>query len=197
MPFEPPINYNALRAALVRSVRDCTGLGQNNVVMMEPEEPNANRPELPFAALKFVTTAVKSGWDTMNHAGQGGDQAGYFIYSGQRSIVCAFDFFGTTHEEAYGLAALYQGGLDQDLIWGALNQAGIAVWRVDQVVDLSALLSTGYEGRAHLTVQFGVTSTSLVDVGYIEHVPVAGVVEGETGDAAVSVAFTADLGEED
>ena len=188
----PSIDYDAIRVALVAAVQAATGLGQNAVVMMEPEEPVGNRPDVPFAAIKFTTTSIKTGWDYCQHAGLTGDQAGMFTYSGQRSFICAFDFFGATHEEAYGLAAAWQSGLDQDQIWGALDVAGLAVWRADQVVDLSAMLNTGYEGRAHVTVQFGLTAVSTVDVGYIEHVPVNGQATGDNG-APLTIAFTADL----
>ena len=190
-----PIDYDAIRTALVAAVRTATGLGQNAVIVMEAEQPVGVRPQVPFAALKFTSLSIKAGWDGWAHAGLSDDQAGVFTYSGQRSLVVAFDFFGETHEQAYGLAAALQAGLDIDAVWGQLDAAGLAVWRVDQVVDASELLNTGYEGRAHLTVQFGTMATTQVDVGYIAHVPVAGVVNN-AGKTPVEVSFTADISED-
>lgn len=188
----PPIDYDAIRLALVSAVMDATGLGQNAVVMMEPEEPVANRPDVPFASMKITSAAIKQGWDVMEYAGLSDDQEGVFTYSGPRAMVCAFDFYGSSHEQAYGLAATWQSALDQDHIWQALDIAGLAVQRVDQVMDLSAMLQTGFEGRAHLTVQFGLTAVSQVNVGFIEDVPVSGQVVGEVG-SPLTVTFNADL----
>ena len=188
----PPIDYDGVRLALVAAVRQATGLGQNDVVMMEPEEPVAPRSEPPFCGIKITSVAIKTGWDVSQYADLQGDQVGVFTYSGPRGIGATFDFFGLSHEQAYGLAVGFQAGLDQDLIWGQLESAGLAVWRVDQVVDLSALLSTGYEGRAQITVQFGTTAVSYVDVGFIGAVPVRGVVTEDTGESQI-IALTADL----
>lgn len=187
-----PIDYVAVRTALAAAVRQATGLGQNAVVMMEPEEPIAPRPEVPFCAFKITSASIKSGWDTMRYAHLAGDEAGVFTYSGPRGIVVSFQFFAPSHENAYGLAASLQAGLDQDAIWERLGASGLAVWRVDQVVDLSALLSTGYEGRAQLTVQFGTTAVSYVDVGTIGAVPLVGTVTEDTGDVT-TIAINADL----
>lgn len=195
-PMVPsPVDYQLVRVALVAAVRQATGLGQNQVVMMEPEVPVGVRPDVPFAAIKLTTLAVKMGWDVAEHAGLSGAGEGQFVYHGPRTLMAAFDFYGEDHEQAYGLAAAFQSGLDQDDVWGALAQNGLSVLRVDQVVDLSSLLSTGFEGRAHLTVTFGLTAKSTVDVGYIAHAPVVGVAQDASG-TTLNVSLTADLQED-
>ena len=86
-----------------------------------------------------------------------------------------------------------QGFLDQVPTQAVLRKAGIAVWLLGAVADVSALLNTGYEGRAQMDVQFGIASnmigTSAEDLGAIEKVTTT----GEITDGVNTTTVTQDI----
>jgi hypothetical protein len=115
----------------------------------------------------------------------------YWVYAGPRQMTVSFQFYGRTHEEAYGLGSAWQASLAQEPTMDALATYGITVWSREPVVNITSLLSTGYEGRAAINATFGLQSSMTVKVGSIEQVPVSGVVNA-IGDT-FPVIFTADL----
>lgn len=167
------IDYDALRKALVAAVMDGCELDQNHVIMAEAEVAGAPRPALPYFTLKITTPGARYG-DDSSEAVEGSSQMNY---GGQRGMTVSFNAYGRSHEEAWSLAALWQARLGTPTTQGLLRKAGIAVWKPGAVADLSALLNTGYEGRAHLDCLFGVASNLTIDPGSIENVNVAGQVQ--------------------
>lgn len=176
MPPRPrfAIDYDALRVALVAAVRAATGLEQNHVIVAEPEQPGAPRPAAPFATLKIISGARAFGDD-------GAEQLSDTLwrFRGPRAMVVSFQFFGRSHEEALAYAAHWQAALGLPTIQARLAQGGLAVWNQGAVADISALMQTGYEGRASIDVTFGIASTLEVDLGTIETAPVTATVADE------------------
>lgn len=189
MPLRaPPIDFDAVRAAIWRAVQAATGLGPNGVVVSQPEHPIAKRPETPFCEFIVTTVAQTFGRDAMVPTAA---DDGTFRYYGPRLMTAQFQFYGETHEQAYGLACCMQAALHTDPVADGLRAAGIVVWSREPVTDLSALLSTGYEGRAGFNVSFGLHSELIVDVGTITSVPVLARLPSQAQPETIS--FEVDL----
>ena len=101
-------------------------------------------------------------------------------------MTVSFDAYAESHEDAYNLLSLWQTALDEENTQALLREAGIAVWTIGTVADLSALLNTGYEGRAHMDCQMGIAMNLQSDLGEIAKVPIAGQVDGNTISIEVS-----------
>jgi hypothetical protein len=172
-----PIDYAAIRVGLVRAIQWATPLDQDHVIMSEPEVANAPRPSLPYMTLKIITSAIRFGDDVAAHVSELGETSTVYNYGGQREMVVSFNVYGRTHEEAYGLAALWQARLDQIPTQTLLRQSGLAVWLIGEVRDLSMLLATGFEGRAQLDCRMGLASNLTADLGRMEEFDIQGTAE--------------------
>lgn len=190
MPLtRPPIDFDAVRAALWRVVQAATGLGPNSVVASQPEAPLAKRPETPFCEFMVSTVAQAFGRDAEAPT----DVEGVYKYYGPRLMTVQFQTYGETHEQAYGIASTLHAAFGIDTYLDLLRAAGVVVWSRAAVTDLSALLSTGYEGRAAFNVSFGLHSSLTVDVGIVTSVPVSSTIAAE--QTLTLSNFTVDLRE--
>ena len=172
----------------MRAVRIATGLDANHVVMAEPESANEPRPSKPYVTLKLTSPSTRSGSDVKLRSPELGE--GAVVVAGPRSMLCSINTYGNTHEEAYGLAALLEASFGAWPVLDSLAPSHLAVWRIGGVTDLSALLQTGFEGRAHLDVTFGVSSNLAITAATIEQVTVDGVVTPAEGADALIESFT-------
>jgi hypothetical protein len=179
-PVTFPIDYNAVRKALIATVTTVTKL---ICITEEPEVQNAPRPTNPYMSFKITTPGAKSGDDSVQWI-----SGSKFNVGGQREMTVSFHCYGTSHEEAYNYMTLWQGSLELKTIQQLLRKSGIAVWIIGAVADLSQLLNTGYEGRSQMDVQFGLASNLTDDPGEIDTVGIQGTVETDSG--TVSVDFT-------
>lgn len=168
---------------MVHAVRAACGLDQNSVIVAEPEAPNAPRPALPYFTLKILTPAMMYGTDEFRPIPDTTTQNVY----GPRGMVVSFNAYGRSHEEAYSYATLWQAALGTQTTRESLAGAGIAVWRPGNVGDLSVVLNTGYEGRAHLDCTFGLTSNVVEDTGQITSVDIGGTVSSASISVNVSI----------
>lgn len=172
-----PVDYNAIRVALVREIIKVTALTQNQVIVAEAEAPNLPRPQKPYFSMKIVTPGFKYGDDSKQEVPGTTNWQSY----GPRKMTVAFDVYGNSHEEAYNYMATWNAALDRQDIQEDLRAAGIAVWIIGQVADLSQLLNTGYEGRAHMECEFGITYSTQSDLGEMQTVTVDGTVTTDQG----------------
>jgi hypothetical protein len=181
MPF-PPIDYDKIRIALAETMQSALGLPSNNVVQLQSEVSPAPRPHAPFATFQLTGLGASFGRDSL---GEDADES--WRYFGPRMLTAAFQFYGDTHEQAYGLAAQWQSALDEDPTQELLMQkGGISVWRREAPMDISAMMFTGFEGRASMNCTFGVQALSTVNMNRIEEVPVSGQV-GSDGTITVTI----------
>jgi hypothetical protein len=173
MTFRPtfPTDFNLIRQVLIREVVKVTGLQPNQVVVLEPETQNEPRPAKPYFGMKITTPSAKTGDDSKQWLGGTRWNSG-----GVRQMTVGFDCYGTSHEEAYNYMSLWQTALDLEDIQADLRQYGIAVSLMTTVADLSALLNTGFEGRAHLDVIFNIAMNLSSDLGAEESVEVQGAI---------------------
>lgn len=160
-----PIDFNAIRVALVDEVQRVTGL---TCIMAEPETQNVPRPPKPYFTMKFIGPALKTGDDA--HTWIAGGTT--WNSGGARKMTADFNCYARSHEEAYNYGCLWQGALELFGTQTNLRAAGIAVWLCGNLTDLSALLNTGFEGRSHIEVTFGLASNFTEDLGAIETINV-------------------------
>jgi hypothetical protein len=172
-PVSFPIDFVAIRKALIAQMQSVTKLV---AIVEEPTEADAPRPELPYLSMKLTSPSVKSGDDSMQNIGGSKVNIG-----GVRKMVVSFKAYAVDQEQSYNWLALWQSALEQRAIQAELRKAGIAVWVIGSVADISLLLNTGYEGRSNLDVQFGVAANVTEDLGSIETVQMHSEVEHEKG----------------
>lgn len=190
MSYKIDLDYNQVRTAFIRAIMNTTGLDQNHVIVKEAEAPNYPRPTLPYIGLKILGPGIKSGDDSkLNVLDSSGNPTSQWTSGGVRKMVLSFDSYGTSHEQAYNLMALWQSALDEENNQAYLRSFGIAVWLIGNVEDLSALLETAYEGRAHLDCSFGIAVNLTTDLGEMDTVVVDGEVTTDQGKV-VPVATT-------
>lgn len=176
------IDFDAVRIAFARELQKVLLLDQNHVIYLEPEAPNQPRPTKPYVGFKLTTPAAKIGDDSkQNVLDANGNSTSIWNSGGVRKMTVAFDFYGTSHEEAYNYLTTWQTALDLEDIQADLRLSGIAVWGPGTVADLSALLNTGYEGRAHMDHTFGIAANLQSDLGSMEHVTVDGTIDTDNG----------------
>jgi hypothetical protein len=197
-PLNLAVDYNAFRKALVKEIQLVTGLDQFHVILEEPETQDAPRPTKPYMSFKVTTVGVKQGdddkrliYDTTQNPPVPTNQ---WNSGGQRRITVGFNAYGRTHEEAYNYMEVWRSALDLDTVQQDLRSAqpqSIAVVLMETIADVSQLLNTGYEGRAHLDVIFGVAANLVETLGEMDTAPIAGTVETDSG--VVTIDETLDI----
>lgn len=183
-------DFNQIRATIAREIVKVTGLSSNQVVLEEPEQINAPRPQKPYFGFKITTPGARYGDDSKtNVLDNMGNPTEVWNSGGPRKMTIDFHCFGKSHEEAYNLMCLWQSALDLEDIQSDLRSAGIAVWIIGTVADLSALLNTGYEGRAHMDCQFGLAFNIQSNLGEIDSGAVEGTVNFDGGQSELTAEF--------
>lgn len=172
-----PIDFNKIRIAFARELQKVCMLPANQVILSEGEIPDVPRPCKPYFSFKLITPAAKNGDDSKDNVLDAqGNSTTKWNSGGVRKMTVAFDCYGLSHEEAYNYMGLWQTALDLEDIQEDLRRAGIAVWTIGTVADLSQLLNTGYEGRAHMECTFGIAMNLVSDLGEEASVTVQGTV---------------------
>lgn len=179
-----PLDYNLFRKAIANELTRISGIV---TIMSEPETQRTPRPKKPYYTMKFMSPGVKQGSDSVNRQ----ETSSVVNIGGQRKLTCSFQCYGRSHEEAYNFMVLWQAHLETETTQANLRLAGIALWLNGSVEDLSALLNTGYEGRAGMDVQFGIASNLSEDQGEIDTVIIQGTVTSDQNiPTTVSVTVT-------
>lgn len=181
-------DYDRVRVSLVEAVCEGCELDEDHVITLEAEQPGAPRPSLPYVGLKIIIPGGRIGGDGVQVLRTDPDGSMLVSYSGSRRMTVSFHAFGASHEQAYGIMATWQAALQTDAVRDILGGANVAVWKPGDVRDLSALLTTGFEGRAQMDVTFGVLSQLTQRVTTIRAVDIRGNVEtGDPQDADVAL----------
>lgn len=175
-----PVDFVLIRKTIANEIQKVTGLiaVREEAIIAEKTE----RPKLPYFGFKITTPAAKSGDDSKQNVLDGnGNPTTKWNSGGVRQMSVSFDCYATSQEEAYNYMGLWQTALDLENIQEDLRRVGIAVWIIGTVADLSQLLNTGYEGRAHMDCQFGIAMNLVSDLGEMDTVTVNGAVTTEEG----------------
>ena len=186
-----PLDYNVLRKAFANEIAKVTGL---TAILEEPETTNSPRPTKPYMSFKISRPGDKSGDDSKQQifdmTTSPPTPTSVWNSGGVRKMTVEFNSYGRSHEEAYNYMALWQGSLDLSNIQADLRTVGIGVWIIGNVADLSQLMNTGYEGRAHMECTFGIAFNISSDLSYIETVVAEGTVQTDSGANSISVTET-------
>lgn len=174
-----PVDYNLIRATLADELKRVT---QTIPVLEDPTVQGAPRPKLPYFSFKLTTPGAKSGDDSQYYI-----DGTIFGRGGNRKMTVSFHCYAQEQETAYNLMALWQGSLELFETQSNLKAAGIAVWLIGNVADLSQLLNTGFEGRSQMDVQFGIASNLSEDLSAIEQVDVQGTVDTESDTVVIDI----------
>jgi hypothetical protein len=166
-----PINFDVIRAAIAQEIKKVCLFDEAHVRCEEVETQNVPRPKRPYMSFKIIGPADKNGDDSYDNIVDTTWNTG-----GVRKMTISFHCYGKSHEEAYNYMSLWQAALGTEPILEDLRAKGIAVWIIGNVADLSILLNTGYEGRSHMEVTFGIASNIVSDYGRMEHVTVNGTI---------------------
>ena len=182
------LDYNQIRKAIAREIQKVTGLDNNHVVYLEAEAPNVPRPTNPYMGFKIISPGERFGDDSKQNIIDPvtGLPTNNWNSGGNRKMTISFNAYGTSHEEAYNYMSLWQAALDLENIQEDLRAFGIAVWVIGNVADLSALLNTGYEGRAQMDCSFGIAVNVQSNLGEID----SGAVEGTVNTNQNTQTFT-------
>lgn len=179
-----PVDYVKIRKTIANQVQLVTGL---ITVLEEPEGAYDKRPQLPYMSFKITSPGIKSGDDSkQNLLDDEGHPTTIWNSGGCRKMMVDFNCYAKTHEEAFNYMGLWQTSLDLENIQYNFRVAGIAVWVIGTIADLTKLLNTGYEGRAHLDCSFGIAMNLQSDLGSMDQVTVDGVVASDSGDNEIS-----------
>ena len=171
------IDFNAIRAALVNLIQGITGLQcivEERKAQFTTKTP---RPPLPYCSFKITTPAAKIGTDAFQQVGTPEKPSGVYNYGGVRKMVVSFKCYATYPELAYNYMAHLEAAFDTDPVQGTLRSNGFSFWQSLGVIDISSLLTAGYEGRASLDIAFGVPSNLNVNLGEIDSVQVNGEID--------------------
>lgn len=171
------IDFNPIRAALVNLVQGLTGIqcivderkGQFTV--------STPRPPLPYCSFKITTPAAKIGTDSQQAVGTPAAPSSLVNFGGVRKMVVSFKCYAKYAETAYNYMSHLEACLDTDVVQGVLRSSKIAFWESLGVIDISTILTAGYEGRASLDVAFGIPSSLNVNLGEIDSVPIVGEID--------------------
>jgi hypothetical protein len=186
-----PLDYASVRRALVASVALAAGVPAERVVRAEGQGPVQPRPPLPYIAFKVRRAAIRNGRDAVVYAPELGPTT--WRYVGERGLGVDLTAFGRDQDEAYTLAAQMQAALDAEPCAEVLNAGGLSLWSVGDVVDVTALLGSGFEARALLEIEVWAGTELIVDLGEIATVPIVGDIVLDDTRGSLRDAFTVNL----
>lgn len=172
MALASPIDYAATRRALVRAMVRTMGLPSTKILREQGQGPIQPRPALPFATFKYSRTSIRNGRDALVAVPSAGDTM--WNYVGERGIGIEIQTFGRDQDEAYGLAMAFQMGIATEPATDILSAGGLCLWSIGDVTDITALMNTGFEGRAMVECEMWLGVSQLVDLGAMETVDVEG-----------------------
>lgn len=174
-----PVDYVEITTALVREVKR---ISQIECIIEEPKVTNAPRPcPLPYFSFKLTSPGIKQGDDSKSYVNKGTDKL-VVNTGGVRKMMVSFHCYAQDERTAYDYMSLWQSCLDQLTTQENLRRAGIAVWIIGNVADLSQLLNTGYEGRSQMDVSFGIAANLEEEFGAITKVGVTGTINEDEQD---------------
>lgn len=154
------ITTSAIRAALLAWLQAALGI---TVIYGDQASP---RPDAPYASLKLLSIKA-TGFDDLGDLVEPGTQD----HKGDRVLTASINVFGSGAWDHVRNAA---NALNTETIMRPLAVVGLAPLRVVGLDDLTGLMDTEWEPRAHFDQEFGLADEYTDDVGLIEHVEMEG-----------------------
>lgn len=188
------IDYAAITEAVRVWVRDSASLPDGQVIL---QDQTGRELQPPYATVRVNGSAKAF---PMDYAGSetdltqaAGQEVERFV-AGHRVITAAVNIFTKGAFGGAGATSMLSNARDRlelESVQAAFAAAGAALSEASDVRNLSALLETNFQGRAHLELKLLAVSVESERTGYISSIAVEGTIKRTPGDAdPIDVAFT-------
>lgn len=140
---------------------------------------DAPRPQGPYLTLKIISGPRKLTLDDEMRFNGKEEGSCNFNLVGQRAYTISVKAFRAGHADVLEeISACLE---DPDFADLLRKKACIAITNRGDVIDISAQLETGYEGRSSIDIFFNSVNNKETKVGLIEGVEIQGSLESDTG----------------
>ena len=140
---------------------------------------DAPRPSGSYITIKTISGPRKLTLDDeLRFNGKSEGESNYNLV-GQRAYTLSIKAFRAGHNDA--LQDLSTCLDDPDLCAFLKEKADIAITNKGDVIDISGVLETGFEGRSSLDIIFNSSNNKETNVGLIERIVVTGEITTESG----------------
>jgi hypothetical protein len=191
------IDYSAITEAVRAWVRDSLSLPDGKVIL---QDQTGQELTPPYATVRISTSSKPFGTDfadSVTDLARAQGQEVELSTTGPRNILAAINVYTLGAFGGAGATAMLANARDRlelDSVVAAFGAAGVAVVDTSDVQNLSALLETNFQGRAHLELTLGASSSDSERVGFIETISGTGSITTRPGDPSpTSIPFSADL----
>lgn len=152
---------------------------------------NGTRPALPYITLR-LTPMRTLGIDGTRHTYNGAAPAGTEItlsHGGMREFGLSVQVFGDVLGSTGAVATMeaLKSSLNKVTIREALEAAGVSFFDFGQVVDLTQIEDTAFEGRAAMEIRGYTTQEITETLGYIQTVDTTGTISNVTTTEQVDI----------
>lgn len=184
-------------AAIVRAARAwlsaATGLPDGKVIF---ENQSGMELTPPYATMKLSGARRVFPQDYRGQEYDGAQPQGSEIESfatGPRLLTLTVSVYTqqtSGNASAVALLSEARDALELESVVSLFDAAGVAISESSEVRDLSALLFTNFQGRAHLELSVSVSALVSERVGFIATVEGSGTVSDESTTTALPIAFS-------
>ena len=141
---------------------------------------DAPRPSGPYVTLKIISGPGKLTVDDELRFNGKTEGKRNFNLVGQRSYTISLKAFRSGHNDA--LEEISTCLEDPDLRHQLRSDACISITNRGNVIDISSVLDTGFEGRSSLDIFFNSVNNKETNVGLIEGAQVSGTMKTQDGN---------------
>jgi len=159
------MDYQPFKDAIMAWVK--SQVDSSVTVYWMEQGPVPPRPPRPCINMKIVTPSVKiGGKDDLRYVG------GNFVVNGPRKMLVSFNSYGV---EAIEIMTDLRDSIDDPDVIDQLGAAGLAFVREGDVENLTQLLDSNYETRAHIDIEFGYNIENATGIVEIDKISINGV----------------------
>lgn len=173
------------KKALRTWIRGSSGLEDSKIVF---SQKNTIRLPVPFITIRLgdllslgATDEIKRTTDLTKPAGEEITQT----VVGRREMSASIQCFGDGDESSMSIMSRVQTSLGLTSVSDALNAAGVSVFDIGTIRNITAINETAFEPRHLLEVRCYVSEEVSESVGYIKTVQVTNLNTGNTFDVEV------------
>lgn len=184
------IDYAAITEVARAWVRDAVSLPDGQVII---QDQNGMQLQPPYATVRVGSTVTPfpadfSGWEYDSAQAQG--QEVELFVTGPRVVSVAVNVYTKGAFGGAGALAMLSNARDRlqlPSVLAAFAAAGAAIAEVSDVRNLSLLLETNFQGRAHMELTLNVAAFESERTGYIATVSGTGTFTESANDTTPTV----------
>ena len=153
------------------------------------EQPNTNRPPVPYIGLMISAPLQKIGRDNIERAKLDVDLDPIESdnIGGQRKFTISIRAYvspvGQNFYDAQNKCIILQDSLEDETRRVELTAAGLAVFLSGVILDTTVELESGFEPRAQFDIEFGIASNRDADLGQIKTTILTATIDGQEEDS--------------